>query len=92
MTRKRMVGIGVLVVVGLLAVLVLTVPRMVRRFFYPLAPPMPAVVSKPVAQILAELEAAIKSKAPRVLDELQPGLSDEQIAALEAQAGLQLPE
>ena len=92
MIHKRTLSVGLLLLVGIGAVLVLTVPRMVRRAFYPLAPPMPPVVSTPVAQILADLEAALKSKAPRVLAELQPGLSNEEIAVLETKAGLHLPE
>jgi cell wall assembly regulator SMI1 len=92
MKRKRVISIGLLIVLGVLAFVVLMVPQGVRRFFYPPAPPMPPVVSKSVAQILAELESAMKRKAPHVLDDMQPGLSDEEITTLERQAGIQLPE
>jgi cell wall assembly regulator SMI1 len=63
-----------------------------RTFLYPPAPPMPAVVGDPMSQILAHLEAILKTNAPQVLAELQPGLSVEQIAKLETQYHIQVPE
>src|SRR6516225_5507290 len=92
MKPKRIMLIGLLTVAGLLVFGVVLVPRAVRRFFYPPAPPMPSVVSKPTAQILAELEAIMRNKAPQVLDQMQTGLSDQEITALERQAGIQLPD
>lgn len=84
-------AIGLLIVVGLLVIGASLIPRAVRRFFYPPAPPMPSVVSTPIAQILADLEAIMKKKAPQVLDQMQAGLSDPEIAALQREAGIQLP-
>ncbi len=91
MKRRRIIATALLVVLGLIVVGALLIPRKVERFFYPLAPPMPAVVSKPTTQILSKLEAEMKTKAPKVLDQLQKGLSDEEITALEHQAGIKLP-
>src|SRR5436305_5776061 len=91
MKRRRVVAIALVIVVGLVVLGVMIIPRRVERFFYPFAPPMPPVVSKPTTQILLELEAAMKSKAPQVLDDLQRGLSDDEITALERQSGIQLP-
>jgi cell wall assembly regulator SMI1 len=92
MNWKRLVVIGIAMAVGVLVIAVIAIPRVVRRVLYPLAPVMPAVVAKPVPEILSEIESLIRQKAPRVLEEMQPGLSDEQIRALETKAGLQLPE
>jgi hypothetical protein len=77
---------------ALLAFAVLLVPRAIHSFFYPAAPRMPAVVSKPVAELLTELEALMKTNAPLVLEQLQPGLSTHEISALEQQNNIQLPE
>jgi cell wall assembly regulator SMI1 len=92
MNGKVILGIGLLIVMGALAVVVLMVPRAVRRYFYPPAPPMPPIVSRPMAEILGELEAVMKTNAPRVLEDLQAGLPNAEITALERQAGFQLPE
>ena len=85
-------AIALLLLAGLLVFGALLIPRAVRRFFYPLASPMPPVVAKSTTQLLSELEGTLKSKAPQVLDEMQIGLSDEEIATLERQANLRLPE
>lgn len=85
--------VGMLLAGGLIAVMVcgtLLVPRMIRGFFYPTAPPMPPVVGNPISVVLAELETVMKEKAPKVLDEMQPGLSSDEIAKIEAKAGIQL--
>jgi cell wall assembly regulator SMI1 len=92
MKRRRLIIIALLVLAGLLLSGALLVPRAVRRIFYPLAPPMPPIVSKSTAQILSELEANIKAKAPQVLEQMKPGLSDEEIIRLEGQAGIRLPD
>lgn len=92
MKRRRILAIALLVLVGLFVFGALLIPRAVRRFFYPLAPPMPPVVSKSTTQILSELETTIKSKAPQVLEQMQKGLSDEEITTLERQAGIRLTE
>jgi cell wall assembly regulator SMI1 len=92
MKRKQIIIIAGLIVAGILASGVLLAPRVVRQFFYPPAPAMPAVVSKSVVELLAELENAIKSKAPQVLDQMHAPLADEEISALERRAGIQLPE
>ncbi len=63
-----------------------------KRFFYPVAPPMPAEVTKPVTEILSQLESILKAKAPQVLEAMQPGLSEEQIAALEQKDGIMIPD
>ena len=53
---------------------------------------MPAVVSKPIAELLAELERLMKTNAPLVLEQMQSGLSVEEISALEKQCGIELPQ
>ena len=62
------------------------------RFFYPAAPPMPPVVERPISEILQELERQMEREAPLMLESLQPGLSDEEIAELERKGGFKLPE
>src|SRR6266850_1743843 len=95
MTRGRVIwiiGLGLALIVAAVILVAVSVPRALRKFLYPPAPPMPAVVSRPVTEILAELEMILKTNAPKVLEQLQPGLADEEIAKLERQAGLQLPD
>lgn len=58
---------------------------------YPPAPPMPAVVAESAEELLGRYEAKLADEAPNVLTALQPGLSDEEIDALEAQYGVTLP-
>ena len=93
MKRKYIIIIlsALFVFVGLVSVCIITLPRVIERFFYPLAPPMPPVVSKSTSQILSELEATLKTNAPRVLEHMQAGLSDGEIKKLELAAGIQLP-
>ena len=64
----------------------------VRRMFYPLAPPMPPVVKTSTAELLSRLDQVLKSKAPQILDGLQPGLSSSEISTLENQSGFVLPD
>ena len=65
---------------------------MQESFFYPEAPPLPAVVSESVESLVARLEATLRTNAPAVLEGLQPGLSDEGIRALEEKGGFQLSD
>ena len=95
MTRRHVIWIVSSAVVLLIAFVVLVVayvPRALRSFFYPPAPLMPAIVSKTVPEILTELELVMKTNAPKVLEQMQPGLSDAEIARLEQQANLKLPD
>jgi cell wall assembly regulator SMI1 len=57
---------------------------------YPTAPAMPPVVSESADSLLARYEKLLAQQAPAVLSALQPGLSDEQITALETKYGTTL--
>jgi len=63
-----------------------------REFLYPPAPPMPAVVSATMPDILAQLETTLKAKAPHILETLQPGLSTDEVAKLETKFNIKLPD
>lgn len=91
MKRKYILWIA-LPLFGLLALAVVLVPLAIHRFFYPVAPPMPPVVTKPMTELLAGLESLMKAKAPQVLEQMQPGLAAEEIVALERQSGVQLTD
>jgi cell wall assembly regulator SMI1 len=86
------VGIGIVIAVIVLVGLGVLARAGLRSFFYPIAPPMPAVVSEPMPEILARLESILKTNAPQVLAGLQPGLSDGDISKLEQQYHVQLPD
>lgn len=86
------VGIGIVIAVIVLVGLGILARAGLRSFFYPMAPPMPAVVSEPMPEILARLESILKTNAPQVLAGLQPGLSVGDIARLEQQYHVQLPD
>ena len=93
MTRKRrVVGIAAGLVAGILAILILAGPALQRSFFYPKPHGLPPVVSQPLEQLLARLQTALETNAPAVAKTLQPGLSEAQIAALEAQGGFRLSD
>jgi cell wall assembly regulator SMI1 len=58
---------------------------------YPHAPPMPPVVTTPIADLLSQHEAFLKSNAPAISASLQLGLTDTQIDTIETKYGLKLP-
>ncbi|HSY18104.1 MAG TPA: SMI1/KNR4 family protein [Candidatus Acidoferrales bacterium] len=95
MTRWQKIGLAALIIVLGITVLIAMGFRAktdMRNLLYPLAPPMPAVVSKPMPEILARLDAVLKTNAPSVFAELQPGLSANAIAGLEKQYHVQIPD
>jgi cell wall assembly regulator SMI1 len=53
---------------------------------------MPQVVTKPITNLLAELESLMRTKAPQVFEQLQPGLSADEIATLERHTGIELSD
>jgi cell wall assembly regulator SMI1 len=63
-----------------------------RNFFYPTAPPMPPVVNESMPEILARLEAVLKTNAPSVSTNLRPGISQAEILKLEQRYHVQLPD
>jgi cell wall assembly regulator SMI1 len=90
MKRKRVTTIAILAVVIVFAVGGFLIPRLISQFFYPVAPTMPAVVESQMEEILTNLEKQIVTKAPHVLEEMQPGLSAEEITILEQKFGVHL--
>ncbi len=92
MSRWHKIGIGLVAGAVLLVALGFWALTGAKSFFYPLAPPMPAVVHEPMPDILARLQAILETNAPPVLAGLQPGLSATDIAKLEGQYHVQLPE
>jgi cell wall assembly regulator SMI1 len=63
-----------------------------RNFLYPVAPPMPPIVSESMPEILTRLEAVLKTNAPYVSTNLRPGISQTEISKLEQRYHVQLPE
>ena len=61
-----------------------------RETMYPAAPPMPAPVSTPMSELLAQYDAFLREKAPKVYAELQPGLTDSDIDQLEQKYNMKL--
>lgn len=59
---------------------------------YPTASNMPPVVDEPMPTLLNRFEAVLKEKAPSVASALQPGLSEAEIAKLETEYNVQLPD
>jgi len=92
MNRWQKIGIGIAIAIVAMVVLGFWAQARMWNFFYPVAPPMPAVVSEPMPDILARLESMLKTNAPQVLAGLQPGLSAGDIARLEQQYNVQLPD
>ena len=92
MKRWHKIGIGFAVAAVVLVTLGFWARSASRNFFYPVAPPMPAVVSEPMPEILARLESILKTNAPQVLAGLQPGISAAKIEKLEQQYHVQLSD
>jgi cell wall assembly regulator SMI1 len=53
---------------------------------------MPPQVSLSMSDILKRLEDSMQLKVPKVLAEMQPGLSDSEISTLEGKTGVALPD
>jgi cell wall assembly regulator SMI1 len=60
--------------------------------FYPEPSGMPASVDGTMESKLQGLDLALKASAPDVMASLQPGLSEEQIAKIEAESGFRLTD
>lgn len=69
----------------------LTVRPTLDAFFYPKPPSLPPVVAESTEVLLSRLQSVLEKRAPAVLTNLQPGLSEAQIVALEGKGDLQLP-
>jgi cell wall assembly regulator SMI1 len=85
------VGIVAVLFAGLLGMGYLRFKKF-EHSLYPVAPPMPAVVSLSADELLAQLQSQLQAKAPWILTNLQPGLSPDRINELERQSGLQIPD
>jgi cell wall assembly regulator SMI1 len=92
MKRIQKIGIGVLIAIVVVVAFGFWADRKAQTFFYPLAPPMPPVVEESMSEILAHLESVLRTNAPQVLAELQPGISSDQISRLEQQYHVQIPD
>jgi cell wall assembly regulator SMI1 len=92
MKRIQKIGIGILIAIVVVMAAGFWMEKKVQTFFYPLAPPMPPVVSDSMPEILAHLESVLRTNAPQVLAELQPGISADQIGRLERQYHVQIPD
>lgn len=88
--QKIVTGIAV-VMVGLIATGFWAVAWLQHRL-YPVAGPMPAIVSDSMPVVLARLETALKTNAPQVLASLQPGISSGNIEKLEQRYHVQIPD
>jgi len=92
MNLWRKVGTGLAIAVAILVALGFWARTQMRYSSYPISPPMPAVVSEPMPEILAHLESILRTNAPQALADLQRGLSATNISQLEEQYHIQLPE
>jgi cell wall assembly regulator SMI1 len=66
--------------------------RLQRSFFYPMPVAMPAAVPDDVRSALGQLESALRKYSPKVLDDLQPGLSEDEIASIQREHRLWLTD
>jgi hypothetical protein len=86
----------ILLTAGILAVLAVGLivggRKAFRSFLYPKPPPLPPVVAQSSGELLRRLQVLLDQKAPEVARVLQPGISDEQIRALETKGKFQLSE
>lgn len=93
MSRKlKVMAIVVGLVMFLLVAVILLAPSAQRSFFYPKPKALPAEVEEPIEGLLERFQRILETNAPSVANALQPGLSETQITALEAQGGFKLSE
>lgn len=88
--KKLLIAAGL--IAAIIVALILAAPSLQQALFYPKPRNLPPVVSQTITQLLAQLQAVLETNAPVVAESLQPGLTDAQIAELEAQGGFQLTE
>jgi cell wall assembly regulator SMI1 len=92
-TRIQKAGIGIIVVIAVaVAAGFYVTQRGLRTFFYPVAPPMPPIISESMQDVLGQLEAVLRANAPEVLATLRPGISANKISQLERQYNVQVPD
>src|SRR5262249_46330237 len=63
-----------------------------RSVFYPKPRGLPPVVTQTTEQLLGRLQSVLETNAPIVARALQPGLSEAQVAELEAKGGFRLSD
>jgi len=78
--------------VALFVVALLGGRLLLRAWFYPKPPAMEPVTDEPLHVLLDRLERWLREHAPAVADALRPGLSDDEIDALETQGRLTLTD
>jgi cell wall assembly regulator SMI1 len=66
--------------------------HLVRTFYYPAPTRSAPTVNEDIDAALARFEAALRTHAPNVLDQLRPGLTDEEIARIERAYRLRLTD
>ncbi len=93
MSRRRKILLALVAIVAVIVVaFIFAAPSMQRSIFYPKPRGLPPVVSQTTEHLLARLQSVLETNAPIVARALQPGLSGDQIAALEAQGGFNLSD
>src|SRR4051794_17733856 len=85
-----MVPAIVILIVLLLSALALR--HLQRAFFYPVPGAMPSSVDEGVTAMLTRFETALAEHAPDVLANLQPGLTERDVRAIEARHRLKLTD
>jgi cell wall assembly regulator SMI1 len=96
MTRTQKILVSGLALVALAFLFVVGIflvgPFLQRSIFYPKPQTLPPVVAETTPELLARLGSLLETNAPSVARALQPGLSLDQIAALESEGGFRLTE
>lgn len=82
-----LLALVVLLVLGLFGL-----QRLQRAFFYPTPSALPAAVTNDVKAALQRFESALKKHAPQVLNDLQPGLSEDEISSIQRKHRLWLTD
>jgi cell wall assembly regulator SMI1 len=86
------IAIGIAAALFIFCCLVILGVAKLHRALYPKAPPMPAIVAESMPDVLSRLEVVLRTNAPNVVAELRPGISRDEIAKLEKQYQVQIPE
>lgn len=80
----------IITILAVAAVFLIAARHLQRSFFYPRPTQLPENVDGDTEALLKRFEAALRAHLPDVLDALQPGLSEDQISAIESQFGFRL--
>lgn len=90
---KKLAIVGATCLLALLITGIWVFPMMADRFLYPPSPePLTELPGESMSTLLARLESVLRLKAPKTYEGLRPGLSEQEVDAIESKFNVSLPD